>query len=33
MVQDPIEKNLLKIIDFGLSCKYEPDQALPDIYI
>jgi len=28
MSKDPIEKNLLKIIDFGLSCKYEPDQVL-----
>ena len=26
-LQDPIEKNFLKIIDFGLSCKFTPDQA------
>mmetsp|Transcript_13491 Transcript_13491/g.35657 ORF Transcript_13491/g.35657 Transcript_13491/m.35657 type:complete len:497 (-) Transcript_13491:494-1984(-) len=26
--KDPIEKNTLKIIDFGLSCKYEPNQVL-----
>jgi len=28
MTKDPIEKNFLKIIDFGLSCKFMPDQAL-----
>jgi len=28
MTKDPIEKNFLKIIDFGLSCKFSPDQAL-----
>jgi calcium-dependent protein kinase len=26
--KDPIEKSLLKIIDFGLSCKFEKDQVL-----
>merc|ERR1719359_1942752 len=26
--KDPIEKSLLKIIDFGLSCKFSPDQVL-----
>eukprot|EP00933_Yihiella_yeosuensis_P082330 TRINITY_DN9617_c0_g2_i1.p1 TRINITY_DN9617_c0_g2~~TRINITY_DN9617_c0_g2_i1.p1 ORF type:complete len:508 (+),score=149.82 TRINITY_DN9617_c0_g2_i1:95-1618(+) len=26
--RDPIEKNYLKIIDFGLSCKFSPDQVL-----
>merc|ERR1719460_1151030 len=26
--KDPIEKNYLKIIDFGLSCKFEPNQIL-----
>eukprot|EP00933_Yihiella_yeosuensis_P082329 TRINITY_DN9617_c0_g1_i1.p1 TRINITY_DN9617_c0_g1~~TRINITY_DN9617_c0_g1_i1.p1 ORF type:complete len:508 (+),score=127.39 TRINITY_DN9617_c0_g1_i1:41-1564(+) len=26
--KDPIEKNYLKIIDFGLSCKFESDQVL-----
>jgi len=26
--KDPIEKNTLKIIDFGLSCKFTPDQVL-----
>mmetsp|Transcript_36346 Transcript_36346/g.79299 ORF Transcript_36346/g.79299 Transcript_36346/m.79299 type:complete len:503 (-) Transcript_36346:101-1609(-) len=28
MSADPIEKNLLKIIDFGLSCQFEPNQVL-----
>merc|ERR1719281_91279 len=28
MNNDPIEKNLLKIIDFGLSCKFSADQVL-----
>jgi len=28
MTKDPIEKNLLKIIDFGLSCKFEVNQIL-----
>jgi len=28
MTKDPIEKNLLKIIDFGLSCKFEPGKLL-----
>jgi calcium-dependent protein kinase len=28
MTKEPIEKNLLKIIDFGLSCKYESGQVL-----
>merc|ERR1719291_1099120 len=28
MTKDPIEKNLLKIIDFGLSCKFETNQVL-----
>jgi len=28
MTKEPIEKNLLKIIDFGLSCKYEAGQVL-----
>ena len=27
LVQDPIEKNFLKIIDFGLSCKFSPEQV------
>ena len=27
LCQDPIEKNFLKIIDFGLSCKFSPDQV------
>merc|ERR1712125_5527 len=26
--KEPIEKSILKIIDFGLSCKYEPGQVL-----
>merc|ERR1719221_686955 len=26
--KEPIEKSLLKIIDFGLSCKFEADQVL-----
>merc|ERR1719281_1856419 len=28
MNNDPIEKNLLKIIDFGLSCSFSSDQVL-----
>eukprot|EP00408_Alexandrium_pacificum_P059232 CAMPEP_0171179554 /NCGR_PEP_ID=MMETSP0790-20130122/13314_1 /TAXON_ID=2925 /ORGANISM="Alexandrium catenella, Strain OF101" /LENGTH=503 /DNA_ID=CAMNT_0011644485 /DNA_START=102 /DNA_END=1613 /DNA_ORIENTATION=+ len=28
MSRDPIEKNTLKIIDFGLSCKFEANQVL-----
>merc|ERR1711953_286592 len=28
MTKDPIEKSLLKIIDFGLSCSFKPDQVL-----
>jgi len=28
MTKDAIEKNLLKIIDFGLSCKFEPGKVL-----
>eukprot|EP00928_Gymnodinium_smaydae_P018456 TRINITY_DN17022_c0_g2_i1.p1 TRINITY_DN17022_c0_g2~~TRINITY_DN17022_c0_g2_i1.p1 ORF type:complete len:507 (+),score=172.99 TRINITY_DN17022_c0_g2_i1:91-1611(+) len=28
MTKEPIEKNLLKIIDFGLSCSFKPDQVL-----
>lgn len=28
MTKEPIEKNLLKIIDFGLSCRFEPNQVL-----
>merc|ERR1719436_2009524 len=28
MTKETIEKNLLKIIDFGLSCKFEPNQIL-----
>mmetsp|Transcript_104625 Transcript_104625/g.272323 ORF Transcript_104625/g.272323 Transcript_104625/m.272323 type:complete len:495 (+) Transcript_104625:75-1559(+) len=28
MTKEPIEKNLLKIIDFGLSCKFEAGQML-----
>merc|ERR1719291_1578291 len=28
MTKDPIEKNLLKIIDFGLSCQFEANQVL-----
>jgi calcium-dependent protein kinase len=28
VTKESIEKNLLKIIDFGLSCKYEPNQVL-----
>jgi calcium-dependent protein kinase len=28
VTKEAIEKNLLKIIDFGLSCKYEPNQVL-----
>mmetsp|Transcript_36344 Transcript_36344/g.79290 ORF Transcript_36344/g.79290 Transcript_36344/m.79290 type:complete len:349 (-) Transcript_36344:112-1158(-) len=28
MNKDPIEKNPLKIIDFGLSCQFEPNQVL-----
>jgi len=28
MTADPIEKNLLKIIDFGLSCEFEQNQVL-----
>ena len=31
--QDPIEKNFLKIIDFGLSCKFTPDQARHEFFI
>lgn len=26
--KEPIEKSILKIIDFGLSCSYKPDQVL-----
>merc|ERR1719203_1155475 len=26
--KEPIEKSILKIIDFGLSCKFEPNQVL-----
>jgi len=26
--KDPIDKNLLKIIDFGLSCKFQPGETL-----
>mmetsp|Transcript_28189 Transcript_28189/g.80059 ORF Transcript_28189/g.80059 Transcript_28189/m.80059 type:complete len:545 (+) Transcript_28189:154-1788(+) len=28
MTKDPIEKNLIKIIDFGLSCQFEAGQVL-----
>eukprot|EP00928_Gymnodinium_smaydae_P018455 TRINITY_DN17022_c0_g1_i2.p1 TRINITY_DN17022_c0_g1~~TRINITY_DN17022_c0_g1_i2.p1 ORF type:complete len:506 (+),score=149.06 TRINITY_DN17022_c0_g1_i2:127-1644(+) len=28
MTKEVIEKNLLKIIDFGLSCSFQPDQVL-----
>merc|ERR1719454_648604 len=28
MTKDPIEKSLLKIIDFGLSCSFQADQVL-----
>eukprot|EP00928_Gymnodinium_smaydae_P018457 TRINITY_DN17022_c0_g2_i2.p1 TRINITY_DN17022_c0_g2~~TRINITY_DN17022_c0_g2_i2.p1 ORF type:complete len:517 (+),score=137.34 TRINITY_DN17022_c0_g2_i2:91-1641(+) len=28
MTKEPIEKNLLKIIDFGLSCMFSPEQVL-----
>jgi len=28
MTKDPIDKNMLKIIDFGLSCKFESGQVL-----
>merc|ERR1719220_2049993 len=28
VTKDPIDKSLLKIIDFGLSCKFEPAQVL-----
>lgn len=28
MTKEPIEKTLLKIIDFGLSCQFAPDQVL-----
>jgi calcium-dependent protein kinase len=28
MTKESIDKSLLKIIDFGLSCKYEPNQVL-----
>merc|ERR1719334_1449185 len=28
MTKDPIESNYLKIIDFGLSCKFSPDKVM-----
>jgi len=28
MTKDPIENNYLKIIDFGLSCKFSPDRVM-----